>query len=269
MKRILTFLIVLLAASAHAQPQYAELVKLERNGNTWTVQADYVDLVTPQEAIKRNAIRAVDARQYKMVFSNQNPRLRQLSLRPDAKISLLTFPNLTAKTATIPNLKQMLEGSEALPSEYEVGKVFALQLRGDTITGIEQVNTRAVTGVFEQAVLISRQTTFKPLKLVLDFVNAYTTDREMRRDGKTMEDNPAGLMISNRSPELRRFEFSRQGRIRLLKDASEYGEFTVAQLEAGLNGQRFGWVFDWDTYFYATISDVTGEVLELRQGYLP
>ena len=43
----LMFSSLLLFASGVQAQQYAELSKLERKGAVWTIQADYVDLVTP------------------------------------------------------------------------------------------------------------------------------------------------------------------------------------------------------------------------------
>jgi hypothetical protein len=264
MKNIL-IAIVFLSSSAFAQSEYAVLSKLENN----TIQTDKVELVTPQVAVSRGAIPASDARHYKQVFSNQNPQLRQYKVSPQAKVTLLTFPNLTPKTASLETLKQQLEFNERLPSEFFGGDLFALTISSGTITAFSQVNTRAVTGVYQQAVLISKQSTFNPFRLVLDFVNAYSTNREMARIGKTMEDAPGGLYISNTNPALRTFNFAKNGRIKLLKSVGEYINATPADLQAGLNGKNFGWGFDWDTYFQTLISDVSGEVIELEQGYTP
>ena len=269
MKKVFTQLLIGLAflgfSSAVAQTQYAILSNFEKN----TLQADHVDLVSPKIAVSRGEITAVQARHHKAVFSNQNPLLRTYSVSPKASVSLLTFPSLTAKNTSLENLRLMVSNSDDLPSEFESTPIFALSISNGTITAIKQVNTRAITGVYEQAVLISKQTVFNPFKLVLDFVNVYGSEREMRRVGQTMNDNPGGLMISNTNAALRTLNFAKDGRIRLLKSASEFMFVSPKQLEAGLNGKDFGWGFDWGTYFYAIISDVTGEIFELRQGYLP
>lgn len=266
MKNLILTLAFLLGSSAFAQNEYAVLSKLVGN----TIQKGKVELITPQVAVSRKVIPASDARHYKMVFANQNPALRQYALSPNAKVTLLTFPNLAPKAATLATLKLQLENSEQLPSEFFGGSLFQITLAKNTITAISEVNTRAITGVFEQAVYLSKQSTFNPFKLVLDFVFAYTTEREMQRDGQKMEDNPSGLYISNNNPGLRTFAFAKNGRIRLLKNPSEYVNVSATDLQAGLNGTKeFGWGFSWDTHFYASISDVTGEVLELRQGYEP
>jgi hypothetical protein len=264
MKKILIALF-LFCSSAYAQSEYAELFNLEKN----TIQADRVELVTPQVAVSRGVIASSDARQYKMVFANQNTQRRSYSISPKVSISLLTFPNLTPKTATLETLKQQITYDEKLPSEFWGGQLFALTLSGTTITAIREVNTKALTGVYVQAVILSKQTTFNPFKLVLDFVFAYSTEREMKRDGKTMQDNPGGLYISNNNPALRTFMFAKSGRIELLKSAGEYIGVTATDLKAGLEGKDFGWGFGWETHFYATISDLTGEVFVLRQGYQP
>ena len=269
MKKLFTQFVVGLAffgfSSAVAQTQYAILSNFEKN----TLQADHVDLVSPKVAVSRGEIPAIQARQFKAVFSNQNPLIRSYVVSPKASVSLLTFPSLTAKTTTLENLRLMVSNSDDLPSEFESTPIFALSISGGVVTAIKQVNTRVFTGVYEQAVLISKKTVFNPLKLVLDFVNVYGSDREMRRVGQTMNDNPGGLMISNTNAALRNFNFAKDGRVRLLKSASEFMFVTPKELEAGLNGKDFGWLFDWETYFYAIISDVTGEVFELRQGYVP
>jgi hypothetical protein len=255
----------LFVSSAAAQTQYAILSEFEKN----TLQADHVDLVSPKIAVSRGDIRAADARHFKAVFSNQNPLLRTYKVSPKASVSLLTFPSLIAKNTSLENLRLMLSNSDDLPSEFETTPIFALSLSNGVITAIKQVNTRVFTGVYEQAVLFSKKTVFNPLKLLLDFVNVYGSDREMRRVGQSMNDNPGGLMISNTNAALRKFNFAKDGRIRLLKSASEFSYVTPKELEAGLNGKDFGWLFGWETYFYAIISDLTGEVFELRQGYTP
>jgi hypothetical protein len=258
-----------LGSSALAETRFAYLSDLGKEANVWQVQADYVDLVTPKVAVARGAIAAVDARQYKAVLSNQNTMLRDLRVISTARVTLLTFPGLTTKSANLTRLQQMLDGDEALPSEFETGKLFKLTIERGAITAFEQVNTRALTGVYEQAVLITKKTTFSPPKFVLNFVNVYTSDREMRRAGTSMESNPAGIYISNSNPTLRTFKLAKNGRVRLLKTAGEYVNATLKQLQDGLNGQALGWPLNWDTYFQTVISDVTGEILELRQGYLP
>jgi hypothetical protein len=265
MKKILIAL-CLFCSSAFAQTEYAELFKLEKN----TVQADKVELVTPQVAVSRGVIAVGDARQYKMVFANQNTQRRTYTISPKVSITLLTFPNLTPKTATLETLKQQISYDEKLPSEFWGGQLFALTLSGSAITAIREVNQKAITGVYKQAVYISKQSTFSPFKLVLDFVFAYSTEREMKRDGKTMQDNPGGLYISNNNPALRTFAFAKNGKIELLKNAGEYITVSTLDLQAALNGTKeFGWSMGWETHFYATISEVTGEVFVLQQGYEP
>ncbi|MFN3265446.1 MAG: hypothetical protein ACK41E_01270 [Deinococcales bacterium] len=266
MKKIILILVLLVGSSALAQSEYAILSKLVGN----TIQADKVELVTPQVAASRGAIPASDARHYKKVFVNQNPALRQYTISAKVKVTLLTFPNFVPKTTTLATLKLQLENSEKLPSEFLGGNLFALTLSGNSITAIREVNTRAITGVFEQAVLIARQTTFNPFRLVLDFVFVYSSEREMRRDGQSMEQHPAGLYISNNNPALRSFAFAKDGRILLLKNVGAYISVGSSDLRAGLDGTKeFGWGFDWNTPFQASISDVSNEVLELRQIYLP
>ncbi len=272
MKTLLSLMIAALLAlssSALAQTRFAYLSDLEKQINTWRVQADYVDLVMPKVAVARSAIAANSARHYKAVLSNQNAMLRDLRVDSNARVTLLTFPSFATKGANLTRLQQMLDGDEALPSEFESGTLFKLTIQRDVITVFEQVNARALTGVYEQAVLITRKTTFALLRFVLDFVNVYTSDREMRRDGTSLQSNPAGIYISNNNPALRTFTLAKNGRVRLLKTAGEYVNATLKQLQDGLNGQASGWPLNWDTYFYATISDITGEILELRQGYLP
>ncbi len=261
----LTFLGI--TSSATAQTQYAYLNKLEK----LSLQTDNVDLVAPNVAVSRGVIPVTDARHYKMVFANQNPALRTYTLTAKTTVSLLTFPNLAAKTTSLENLRLMIDNSESLPSEFDTSSnIFALTLSGNTVSKIVQVNTRAVTGVFDQAVYISKQSSISALKFMLDFVYAYTTEREMKRDGQTMNDNPGGLYISNNNPALRSFSLAKNGRIRLLKNAGEYVTATPKQLEDGLNGKSEGfYYFTWETHFEATISDVTGEILELKQGYEP
>jgi hypothetical protein len=258
-----------MTSSATAQTQYAYLSELERTASGWRVQADYVDLVSPKVAVSRGAIAASDARHYKAVLSNRNDQRRGLTMSSVANVQLLTFPNFALKTARLETLMQMLSDSQDLPSEFESGKLFALRFKGSSVIGLQQVDTRAVTGVYDQGVLISKKTVFSSRKFVLDFVDVYTSEREAQRDGKTGIDMPSGLYISNKNPALRNFVFSSSGRIKLLKSAGETFSATLKQLEAGLNGQDFGWRFDWENYFYAKISDVTGEILELRQGYVP
>jgi hypothetical protein len=272
MQRFLTLiLLIILAAnsSAAAQTQYAYLSELERTPSGWRVQADYVDLVTPKVAVSRGAIAASDARHYKAVFSNQSNKQRFLTVSSSATAKLLTFPSLAPKNAKLETLGQMLNGSEDLPSEFEAGSLFALKFKGSSVVAFSQVNARAVTGVYDQGVLISKKTVFSSRRFVLDFVNVYTSEREVQRDGKTGIDMPSGLYISNNNLALRTFNLSPTGRIKLLKNAGQSFNATLAQLEAGLNGQDFGWRFDWENYFYAQISDITGEILELRQGYVP
>jgi hypothetical protein len=270
MKKILLLIssLLLFATSVQAQ-QYAKLSKLERKGSVWTIQADYVDLVTPKVAVARGTIAAADARQYKAVFSNQNPQQREFTVSENATVSLMTFPDLIQKNAGFKDFRAMLEGSEDLSSEFEIGSLFVITLSGKQIVSLGQVNTRAITGVYEQVAFISKQTTFSTAKLVLDFVYLYTTERELRRDGTNFEQNPAGLYISNKNPELRSFTFAQNGRVRLLKNSNDYVKYGLPQLEQGLNGKDFGWPFSWETYFYATISVVTGEILEIKQGYVP
>jgi hypothetical protein len=270
MKKILLILssLLLFATGVQAQ-QYAELSKLERKGSVWTIQADYVDLVTPKVAVARGTIPASDARHYKAVFSNQNPQQREFTVSENASVSLMTFPDLIQKNAKFKDFRAMLEGSEDLSSEFELGSLFVITLSGKQIVSLGQVNTRAITGVYEQAVFISKKSTFSAAQLVLDFVYVYTTERELRRDGTNFENNPGGLYISNNNPALRSFTFAKSGRVRLLKDPSEYVTYGLPQLEQGLNGKDFGWPFGWETYFYATISVVTGEILEIKQGYVP
>jgi hypothetical protein len=263
-----------LASSAYAQTQYALLNPIEARGDALTVQADYVDLVSSAVGVSRGAIPASDARHYRRVFSNQNKQLRRLTLSAKVRVTLLTYPSLAPKTASLDALQQMLENDEALPSEFETlwaeARVFALELNGAVVTSIAQVNPRAVTGVYTQAVRISKNSGFVTgAKLLLDFVEVFTSEREMRRVGQTMEQNPAGILVSNRNPQLRGFTLAATTRIRVLKNAGEYIAVTPKQLEAGLNGQDFGWRFDGDTPFTARLSDVTNTVLELRQVYLP
>jgi hypothetical protein len=270
MKKILLILssLLLFATAAQAQ-QYAELSKLERKGNVWTVQADYVDLVTPNVAVARGAIPASDARHYKAVFSNQSTQKREFTVSENATVSLMTFPDLIQKNAKFKDFRAMLEGSDDLPSEFVIGSLFVIKLSGKQIVSLGQVNTRAITGVYEQVGFISRKSTFSAAKLVLDFAYLYTTERELRRDGTNFDLDPSGLYISNKNPELRSFTFAKNARVRLLKDSSDYATYGLSQLEEGLNGKDFGWPFGWETYFYATISVVTGEILEIKQGYVP
>jgi hypothetical protein len=234
-----------------------------------SLQADHVDLVSPKIAVSRGEIPASQARQFKAVFSNQNPKQRTYVINPKASVALLTFPSLTPKNTSLENLRLMLSGSDKLPSEFEITPIFELTISNGIVSRISQINTRIYTGVYEQAVLISKQTVFNPFKLTLDFVNVYGSEREMRRVGQSMNDNPGGLMISNTNATLRTFKFAKDGRIRLLRSASEFMYVSPKELEAGLNGQSFGWLFSWETYFYAIISNVTNEVFELRQGYTP
>jgi hypothetical protein len=266
MKKLLIALTLLIcSSSAYAQSEYAKIWGLEKN----TIQINQISLVTPQVAVSRGLIPATDARHYKKVFTNQNPEKIEYTLSPKVKITLLTFPNQKPKVTSLDNLKLQVNRSEKLPSEFWAGDTFQITRSGKAVTAITEVNTRAVTGVYQQAVVISKQTSFNPLKLMLDFVFLYGENREMKRDGKTMEDAPGGLYVSNNNPALRSFVFAKDGRIQLLKNAGEYASVTAADLKAGLEGKDFGWSFDWDTPFYATISDVTAEVLELRQVYLP
>jgi hypothetical protein len=263
-----------LSSSAFAATQYALLNPIEARGDALTVRADYVDLVTPGAGVSRGAIPASDARHYRRVFSDQNKQLRRLTLSASTRVTLLTYPNLAPKTASLDTLQQLLENDEALPSEFETlwnqERVFALELNGSVVTSIAHVNPRAVTGVYTQAVLISKPSSFVTgAKLLLDFVEVMTTERDMRRVQQTMEQNPAGILVSNRNPQIRGFTLSATTRIRVLKNALEYRLVTPKQLEAGLNGQDLGWRFDWDTPFEARLSDVTNTVLELRQVYLP
>jgi hypothetical protein len=269
MKTILLLIssLLLFATSVQAQ-QYAELSKLERQGGVWTIQADYVELVTPKVAVARGVIPASNARHYNAVFSNQNPQKREFTVSENATVSLMTFPDLIQKNAKFKDFRAMLEGSEDLPSEFEVSSFFAITFSGKQIVSLAQVNTRAITGVYEQAVLISRKSIFSAAKLVLDFVSIYTMEREMRRDPNFVPGNMGVHNLSNLSPALRTFNFAQNGRVRLLKNTSDYGTFGLQQLEEGLNGKDFGWLFSWETFFYATISVVTGEILEIKQGYV-
>jgi hypothetical protein len=256
-------------SSARLETQYVTLSDLKQQGKTWTAQSDVLELISPQVAVSRGVIRAQDARQYRAVLVNQNPQRRSISINLNARITLLTFPSFAPKTATLKNLFDLLETNPALPSEFEVINLFAITSQGGQVVSITQSNVRAPTGVYEQALLLTKKTSFVPFKPVVDFVNVYTTESQMRRDGQTMQDNPSGLYISNNNPALRSIAFAREGRIQLLRSAAEYLEVTPQQLEAGLNGQDFGWRFDWSTYFEARISDLTGEMFHLRQGYLP
>lgn len=269
MKKLLTLILSSLAffSSAAAQSSYAYLSDLKLGANP-TVQADVTELVKPSVAVARGRIPSSDARHYKMLFSDRVKGFETLKVSPKASVTLLTFPSLIAKTASLEHLRLMVSGDDALPSEFQIGYVFKYTLTNNVVTNITQVNTRAVTGVFEQGVFISKATSFRPLNLMLNFIDVYTTEREMRRDGKTMENNPSGLSISDKNPLLRSFKLAQQGRIKLLTTNLEYADATSAQLEVGLSGRGSGWDFS-ETYFYATISDVTNEVLELKQGYTP
>ena len=269
MKTLITLILSSLAlfSNAAAQSSYAYLSDLKLGANP-TVEADNMELVKPSVAVARGRIPSSDARHYKMLFSDRVKGFETLKISPKASVTLLTFPNLAPKTASLEHLRLMVSGDDALPSEFEVGYVFKYTLTNNVVTNIAQVNTRAVTGVYEQGVFISKKTTFRPLNLVLNFIDVYTTEREMRRDGKTMENNPGGLSISDKNPLLRSFKLARQGRIKLLTTNLEYADATLAQLEVGLSGSGSGWDFS-EIYFYATISDVTNEVLELKQGYTP
>ncbi len=256
-------------SSATAQTQFAYLSELNIKGSSITLKADATELVKPSVAVARGQLPKAWARHYKMIFSDSAKGFATLNVSPKAKVTLLTFPNLAPKITSLENLRLMLSGDEALPSEFERSYIFQLIQSNNIVTSISQVNTRAVTGVYEQAVLIAKQSKISAGKFVLDFVNIYTTDREMRREGQSMNDNPSGLYISNTNPLLRTLNFSSNGQIQLLKNASDYSNVNLKDLEAGLNGKEFGWTFSWETYFYATISDVTNEILELRQGYTP
>lgn len=269
MKTLMTLLVSSLAlfSSAAAQSSYAYLSDLKLGANP-TVQADNTELVKPSVAVARGRLASTDARHYKMLFLDRVKGFETLKISPKARVTLLTFPNLVPKTASLEYLRLMVSGDDALPSEFEIGYVFKYTLTNNVVASVTQVNTRAVTGVFEQGVFISKKTVFRPLNLVLNFVNVYTTEREMRRDGQTMETNPSGLIISDKNPLLRSFKLAQSGRIKLLKSNSEYVNATSAQLEAGLGGRGSGWDFS-ENYFYATISDVTNQVLELKQGYTP
>ncbi len=268
MKKLMLFLVssLLFFSGAAANSQYAYLTDFKTN---LTIQADTTELVKPSVAVARGQLPSGDARHYKMIFSDRVKGFETLKISPKAKVTLLTFPSLAPKATSLENLRLMLSGDEALPSEFERSYIFKYTQTGKIVTSIAQVNTRAVTGVFEQAVLISKKSNISARKFVLDFVNIYTTSREMQRAGQTMDDNPGGMSISNTNPLLRTFSLAKSGRIKLLKTVGEYFNATLAQLEAGLNGQTLGYFFSWETHFYATISDVTNEMLELKQGYEP
>jgi hypothetical protein len=275
MKTLITLIFSSLAffSSAAAQTSFAYLSDLKLGANP-TVQAYNMELVKPSVAVARGQIPSSDARHYKMVFLDQLNDFQTLKVSPKASVTLLIFPNLTPKTASLEHLRLMLNGDDALPSEFEVGNTFKYTLTNQVITSITQINTRTVTGVFEQAVMISIGKTFRPLKLVLNFVNIYTTKREARRVGKIISDNyPPSWIISDQNSLLRSFKLAQNGRIILFSSTIPLIEgclsgvdATLAQLEKGLNGKGTGWDFP-DLPFWATISDVTNEVLELRQTY--
>ncbi len=268
MKKLLILFVSSLAlcSSAAASSQYAYLTDFKSN---LTIQADNTELVKPSVAVARGRLPSSDARHYKMIFSDQVKGFETLKISPKASVTLLTFPSLAPKSTSLENLRLMLNDDEALPSEFERSYIFKYTLTGKIVTSIAQVNTRALTGVYEQAVLISKKSNISARKFVLDFVNVYTTNREMRRAGQTMDDNPGGLSISNTNPLLRNFNLAKNAQIKLLKTVGETFNATLAQLEAGLNGQGTGYFFSWETHFNATISDITSEILELRQGYEP
>ena len=81
-----------------------------------------------------------------------------------------------------------------------------------------------------------------------------------------MKNMALGAMISDKSSLLRSFKLAKNGRIILLVSMLGYADATLAQLETGLDGTGDGWDYP-DRSFWATISDVTGEVLELKQNY--
>ncbi len=270
--KILFILCFLLLSQATAQ-QVAELSNLVKavGNNDYIIDADYVDVLTPKDAVAKKIILAANAKHYKAVLSNQNPVKRSLKITAKTSVALLTFPNLTLKTTTLENLRLALEFDETLPSEFEMysPSYFYLTLSGTTITKIIQVNTRVLTGIHYQTVLISKQSQIKTGQFVLDFVSVYTTNREMQRLGKSMEEAPGGLYISNTNPQLRTFKFAQTGVVELFKDVQQYVNVSLKQLEDGFNGTWSGLGFSWDSYFNAVISDVTGEILELSQGYIP
>jgi hypothetical protein len=162
----------------------------------------------------------------------------------------------------------MLRGDERLPADLETTGVFQVtQNASGIVTAIAAVNERQLTGVYQQAAYLSKQTTFSSPRLVLDFVLLLTTDREMRRVGQTMEQNPSGAYISNTNPRLRTFAFARDGKVSFLRGATPVTA-TWQRLDAALNGSNV-YSLSWDSYFQATISDLTDEVFKLEQGYTP
>jgi hypothetical protein len=274
-------LLVVTGSLANAQgigERYALLRDLQSNGRVWSAQADFVDLLEPRVAVSRGSIPASDAVHYARVFSNQNAQLRRVTFTGNVRVSLLTYPELRPRTATMTNLKQLLEFSENLPQAFEhingssFNDLLLLKFtKGGLVSSVEQINLRRLTGVYVQPALIGKASSFVvPERFVLDFVELLTSDRELRRFGLTMNnDAPSGIYIRNANPQLRSFSLARGARVRLLKNAGAYFIATPAQLEAGLRGRDYGWRFAWDTPFNALISDVTGQILELKQQYLP
>jgi hypothetical protein len=108
-----------------------------------------------------------------------------------------------------------------------------------------------------------------PTRLELDFVEFLDTLPLLKRYGKTWEDAPGGATVSNQNSRLRLIPLALGAPISLLKNASERFNATPAQLVAGLDGQDFGWSFDYDTPFVLKISEVTGQIVQVSQVYLP
>jgi hypothetical protein len=250
--------------------QYAELRALSNQKTGWELQFDAVDLVAPAVAVSRGSIRPEDARHYKAVLSNQNPQVRNIRVSSTAKVTLLTFPAWQPKITSLATLQQMVEFDEALPSEYEYSPTFALSIEGNQVVAIEQVNERSLSGVLRQAVFVNRQSKLAQSQLTLDYINVYTQAREMRRDGRTIDDFPGGLYLSNTNPQLRSFLWANTGQVWLFKAATNHVPVTWSQFADALAGKFSTGVYvDWDSYFWVKISDQTNQAFELKQGYTP
>jgi hypothetical protein len=258
----------LLASPARAATlPLATLSDLQRGQVGWTLSATWQELIPSAVAVKRGNLTPSRARQYKALVVQRNKAAVKLAVSPKVRISLLTNPNFKPQPASLEQLRQLLSGSEDLPLQYEVTTLFALSLTGQTVTAITAVDQRVVTGVYTQAVYIDRRSALSKFEFTLDFVTLCTTDREMRRVGQTMEGNPGGLYIANTNALLRRFTLASDASLSLLNGVTPY-RVTLRQLEAALRGGSGSGV-SWNSYFLATISDLTGEVFEFSQGYTP
>jgi hypothetical protein len=82
-------------------------------------------------------------------------------------------------------------------------------------------------------------------------------------------DCPSGFKFVNQNPLIRTFNFTKNTKILVLKNAGQYRQITPTEFIQARAGKNFGWAFDKTNPFYVKVDENKKTVLELKQFYLP